>query len=354
MNHKFKLARRMARFRPSLLAALAVLFAACDSTDLLTPDSPISDSFTADSLATADSVAAADSLAGLAVDDGSGTEEDTPVEEETPGDAPASAISLSIAYAGGIPIGAFHVPNDQFGSRLNGALRNIYPQYLLSNLRAIKARGGKVTLALSGGQSNFTDSRGNFSLTKWKAVVDRFKGVNFSSYINDGTIIGHYLIDEPSDRSNWNGKQVSPATIEAMAKYSKMRWPKMVTIVRDWPTYMASYSGSYTYLDAAWAQYRASKGSVSSVMSSNISAAKRKGLALIVGLNILKGGNGGGKMTASQVKSWGSTLLATSYPCAFISWKYDGSYMSRTDIKSAMSYLRSKAQNRSSKSCRGS
>jgi hypothetical protein len=36
-------------------------------------------------------------------------------------------------YAGGIPLG-FHLPNDQYGSRYNGALRTIYPEYLLSNL----------------------------------------------------------------------------------------------------------------------------------------------------------------------------------------------------------------------------
>jgi hypothetical protein len=341
MTYHFKLARRVARFRVPSLAALVLTFAACNNSDLLTPDNPIADSFTGDSLAGA-----------AGTDMPSDPEDKTPVEEETPGDA--APISFSISYSGGIPMGAFHIPNDQFGYRYNGALRNIYPQYLLSNLAAIKARGGKVALTLAGGQSRFTDSHGNFSLSLWKASVDRFKGVNFSSYINDGTIIGHYLIDEPSDRTNWNGKAVSPATIEAMAKYSKMRWPKMITIVRDWPTYMASYSGTYNYHDAAWVQSRASKGKDSTVMSSNIAAAKKKGLALIVGLNILRGGYSGGKMTASQVKSWGATLLGTSYPCAFISWKYDSYYMSRTDIKSAMSYLRNKAQSRSSKSCRGS
>ena len=40
-------------------------------------------------------------------------------------------------------------------------------------------------------------------------------------------------------------------------------------------------------------------------------------------------------MTASQVKAWGSALLSNSYPCAFISWKYNTDYLSGTGIKSA-------------------
>ena len=80
--------------------------------------------------------------------------------------------------------------------------------------------------------------------------------------------------------------------------------------------------------------------------------AKKKDLALVVGLNVLRGGPNGSKMTASQVKSWGSTLLSSSYPCAFISWEYNSTYLNKSSIKDAMSYLHRKAKNRSSKTCR--
>jgi hypothetical protein len=53
------------------------------------------------------------------------------------------------------------------------------------------------------GHERHYKSRGYFDLGKWKARVNRFRGVDFYSYVRDGTIIGHYLIDEPYDAHNW-------------------------------------------------------------------------------------------------------------------------------------------------------
>jgi hypothetical protein len=259
--------------------------------------------------------------------------------------------NLSGATGSGISMGTFSQPVSAFGSVLSGAQRIITPDYLLSNLAAIRAKGGRVMLDLAGSQRLWKDASGHFSMTKWKARVDRYRRVNFSSYINDGTIIGHYLIDEPNDPSNWNGRIVSAATVEAMAQYSKQIWPGMPTIVRAQPDFMATYSGSFRYLDAAWAQYVTRKGTASDYLKKNLAYAQKKGLALVVGLNISKGGNNGAHMTASQVKTWGSTMLSSSYPCAFISWQYESGYLSGS-MRDALASLRSQAQNRTRKSCR--
>jgi hypothetical protein len=129
----------------------------------------------------------------------------------------------------------------------------------------------------------------------------------------------------------------------------------MTTIVRTWPDYLADWNGSYRYLDAAWAQYAANRfPDPKAFLSSNISRAKAKGLALVVGLNISKGSPSKGQMSASQVKSYGSALLADSYPCAFISWKYNSDHLSSGSMKESMAYLRNRAENRGSKNCRGS
>jgi hypothetical protein len=236
----------------------------------------------------------------------------------------------------------------------NGAKLTLKPWELMPTLAAVKARGGRVTLALAGSPATFIDANGHFDLRKWKARVDRFRSKNFSSYIKDGTVIGHYLVDEPNDPSNWNGRMVSQATVEEMARYSKQIWPTLPTIVRTESSYLAKWSGTYRYLDAAWAQYVHRKGDVGAFLSRNVADAKRKGLALVVGLNILRGGPNLAPMTASQVKTWGSALLRSSYPCAFISWQYDAAYLSSKSIKEAMAVLRRKAQNRTTKTCRGS
>ena len=136
-----------------------------------------------------------------------------------------------------------------------------------------------------------------------------------------------------------------------MARYSKSIWPSLKTVVRAEP-YEIKWSGTYRYLDAAWAQYLSRKGNASDYLQKNVSAAKQMGLGLIVGLNLVGGGTPNGTwMTPSEVENWGSALLSSDYPCAFISWQYDGAYLSSSSMKSAMDRLRRLAQYRSSRSC---
>lgn len=85
----------------------------------------------------------------------------------------------------------------------------------------------------------------------------------------------------------------------------------------------------------------------------HVADAQRTGLAPVVGLNLLRGGTPNRtKMTARQVQSYGSALLSSSYPCAFVSWQYNDAYLSNRSMKSAMKSLRQKAEGRSSRSCR--
>lgn len=308
MTYTFKLSRRIARLRAAALATAAIAVLGC-SADSFEPE------------------------------DGSG-----------PDGAPVGVSDLaSASFAGGIPFGIYHQPTSTFGARYNGALRNIWPAYLLKELAAIKQRGGRVVLTFSGAEKNFKDADGHFSLSKWKQRVDQFRAVDFSAYIKDGTVIAHYLIDEPNDASNWNGRPVPPSTLEEMARYSKQIWPGLPTVVRVDPSYLST---NHQYLDAAWAQYVYRKGPAADYIRKNVTDAQNRGLMLITGMNILKGGPNGAKMTASQVQEWGSTLLNSSYPCAFISWQYDSNYLSGSGIAAAMDVLRSKAQNRSTRSCR--
>jgi hypothetical protein len=306
MVHRFKSsfsAATAARLRVPLLAAMIFAFAGCENNESLSPES----------------IAA------------------TEVEV------------ASVGFAGGIPIGNFNQPIGEFGSLFNGAHSNTGPGALMQELAQVKAKGGKVVLALSGSPKYYLEN-GRFSMSKWKARIDRYKGVNFGSYINDGTVIGHYMIDEPNDPSNWNGQPVSPSTLEEMARYSKQLWPNLATIVRVDPKYLGS---NHRYLDAAWAQYLYRRGNVNDYVRTMVGEAQRKGLGLVVGLNVLHGGSPNGTpMSASEVESFGSALLSSSYPCAFINWKYTSTYMNSSSIRNAMNKLRNKAESRGTKSCR--
>ncbi|HEY9014132.1 MAG TPA: hypothetical protein VIM84_03595 [Gemmatimonadales bacterium] len=318
MIYKRKYAHWMARLRAPVVSSLVFALFGCNSTDTLSTD-PTSPS------------------------------------QDTPEVLPADDGATAMAYRGGIPFGTFALPTSYFGSVYNGAMQNNWPGSLLAELKAIKARGGKVVLMFAGSEQYYKDRYGHFDFGKWKARVNRFRNVNFSAYVKDGTIIGHYLIDEPHDTHNWNGRPVSQGMVEAMAQYSKSIWPSMPAIVRDEPVWLRKYSGSFRYLDGAWAQYSARRGSVTTYINSQVSAAKAKGLSLIVGLNMLKGGSPNRTaMSATEVERYGSALLASSYPCAFLSWKYSSSYLSSSSMKTAMQRLSNKAESRGFKSCRGS
>ena len=310
MTYTFKLSRRLARIRAAGIAALLLAAGACESGDSFAPES--------------------------------GAE--TPAAVESPALA-------SVAFAGGIPFGTYALPTSQFGSRYNGGMRTIAPFQLLEELAAIKARGGKIALMMAGSEFNYRDAEGHFSLTKWKQRIDRFKGINFSAYVNDGTIIAHYLIDEPYDPANYGGQPVPGATLEEMARYSKSIWPNMPTLVRAEP-YLIKWSGTYRYLDAAWAQYLWRKGDVREYLDRNVREAQAMGLGLVVGLNLRHGGNPNLTwMSADEAESWGSVLLSTGYACAFLSWQWEDSYFSQGAVGAAMDRLRARAQNRATRKC---
>ena len=315
----YKLSPWRARLGASALSACLLTLAACDASEVFEPqtDAP---------LEAADAADPGDEL--VAFDD----------------------TLLAAASRRGIPIGTFAQPMSAFGRTYNGGHQNFSPGSIVRELKAIRARGGRVVVAFSGSPKYYREN-GHFSFEKWKSRVKRFKGINLSPFIQDGTIIGHYLIDEPNDPANWRGRPVSPATLEQMAKYSKQLWPRMPTIVRVEPGYLGR---NHHYLDAAWAQYLHRKGPVESFLRRNVSAAQDRRLGLVVGLNVLKGGSPNGtRMTASEVKKWGGALLNSSYPCAFISWTYNRSYLSSRGVGDAMRALRHKAESRSARSCRG-
>jgi hypothetical protein len=332
MTQGFTFARGITRLRAIALALSGLVAGACQNADVLTP--------------TGDEIAAPVSAAPLA-------------------DSTATAIPsfLTGATAPGIVFASFDLPLTLLGSVHTGSVRSPDQYSLLTTLSAARAKGARLVLKLAGGSdSHVKNSDGTFSLTKWKAMVDRFKVVNFGSYLTDGTILGHYLIDEPYLASRWGGKVISQYTVEAMAKYSKQLWPGMTTLVRVHPTWLASSSITYTYLDAGWAQYAARKGDPTKWITSEAAAAKLKGLGLVVSLNAINGGNGSSgirgtssgqySMSASELKTYGTALLNQTRACGFLLWQYSSTYFGRYDIKTAMSALSTKARNHVKTSCR--
>jgi hypothetical protein len=258
----------------------------------------------------------------------------------------------------GLAFGPFHLPAARFGPGNSATLLTANPLSLLEYLEAARRADTRVLLGLVGNERRYRDDKGHFSMAKWKQRVDRFRGIDISSYIRDGTVMGHYILDEPHDPSNWGGTIVTRAQVDELARYSKEIWPSMPTIVRGWPDFLKGYQ--YQYLDAAWAQYSERFGDLDAFITNNVRDARASGLALVVGLNLLGGGRKGSgltgygsryAMTASLVRRAGGVLMAEPYSCAFLNWEYNAAYFSRSDIKAALEELSQEARSRPLKSC---
>jgi hypothetical protein len=252
------------------------------------------------------------------------------------------------------------VPPSSISSAFNALKTDAYLPVLLAKLEAARRSNDRLLISFSGQSGAYTDSAG-FNLSKWKQKVDEFRGLDLSSYVADGTLMGHYIMDEPSDPRNWNGHRVSLADIDAMARYSKEIWPDLPTVIRGWPAYLKGYH--YEYLDAAWAGYHSRFGPIEDFIVNNVRDAKESGLALVVSLNMLAGGGESGipgyfndkySMTASQVRTWGSALLAEPYVCAFFMFRYNPDYFARADLQGAVAELSEKARSLPNRLCRRS
>jgi hypothetical protein len=339
-------------FQASTIGLLAFL-AACGGSDGV---GPTTESPTAAAPAPTDSSAVPDSTIPV----------DSTLFPVPTGDTlGAAGIALSGSAAPGIVFGSYDLDISLLGSLHTGALRVPSPNMLLTELSTARAHAARLVLKLVGGSDSWVkNSDGTFSLTKWKSMVDRFKGINFSSYITDGTVLAHILIDEPNRASKWGGKTISTATLEAMAKYSKQYWPAIPTVVRVVPSWLAASPTTYTYLDAGWAQYTSRKGDAAKWLASEVAAARTKGLGVVVSMNVLDGGNGSSgirgytsglsAMSATEVRNYGTALLNNSYACGFFLWtyQYGKTYYARSDIKAAMTDLSAKAKAHAKTSCR--
>jgi hypothetical protein len=283
-----------------------------------------------------------------------------PTAEGEAVDAPDNTAAATLS---GIVFSSAALTVSQVNSVHTGLIETATPSNLLGMLSELRSKKGRVLLKLAGGDKAYRNDDGTFNLTKWKSNVDRFRKINFSSYISDGTIIGHFLVDEPHFAGRWGDKAIPQATVEEAAKYSKQIWPGLPTIVSAPANWLASATITYVHLDAGWAMFRSkTSSSPSDYIRQQVKRAQSKKLGLVAGLNVLDGGNGSSGIRGTQPKTWamsaaelrkyGTALLAQDYVCAFSLWRYSSSYYTRADIKSALADLSAQARNHPKTSCR--
>lgn len=280
-------------------------------------------------------------------------------------DVPVSAVAPPIypfgPHIGGA--GGWDLVTDAFTSaHLNG-----YRETVIDELNAARANGKTVILLLARSAPNYKNPDGTFSLEMWKAEVDQFTDIDFTPWIEDGTLLVHYLISEPMSRGRWGGEVITVEVLDEMARYSKQHWPNLPTTVREQPTDLILHAGGYetpvagwgwSYLDAAWARYLTRKGPIDEFIDAEVAAAKEQGLGLLFGMNVLSGGDGSSGrigyndayvMSPEELVEYGTKLISEPYGCAMIMWHLnhdDIPYFGTPEVDSATEQLGEVARSR--------
>jgi len=289
-------------------------------------------------------------------------EEVPPVEEPAPTPAPVLigfwGLNGYLSTEGLADVQTrFHSTVFQIASGAPGYTVNTF-------LPLVRASGMKVTLRLSGNHPVYTTD-GNFDLAKWKAAMDVWTGSGVQAYIDDGTLVGHMLLD---DIDTFAGADPTAADLDEMARYSEELLPGLMTYVRQKCSRMptpATEDGHYVFLDNCVNQYTNypgySDGPIADYVVEQTAAAASRGLGMINGLNIADGGDGSsghsgwgaGKyaMSAAEITTYGAALLAVPNLQMFLMWEYDGQelwsdgvtigsdYFDQPDIQAALAGL---------------
>lgn len=338
--------------------------------------------FTAGTTGGAFHVVARDSVVGLA--------DTAAVTVDAPAPAPAPTPEPTPTPTGsGIAFGTFHLPDDQYGVRsYTGALRGLEPSYAETNLAAAASKGIRLVVSLPGSRSTYTNADGTFNLTLWKQRMDRWRTYAslLDKYYQSGTIVGNYLVDEPHCSGCWGGKTIAYADVEEMGRYAKSFLPNLPTLVRTTPGWLLGWGQSYPSIDGAWAQYEGPLHYPSANMTpeqfrdKNVADAKKLGMSLVFGLNVLDGGDGSSGimgamgvstrwvMSASEVEHAGTVFAGSSYACSVMDWRYSLTYTSsrltsaqlsliqkfddRSDVKAALAKVADVAKSHATVSCK--
>ncbi|GIW99017.1 MAG: hypothetical protein KatS3mg111_2350 [Pirellulaceae bacterium] len=238
-----------------------------------------------------------------------------------------------------VPFGPFHLPPEMFGKPFNltmAAVRS--PADAIRILQAAKQNRTQVLIHLSGGRNRHRNPDGSFSLERFTIQLQRFKDVDFQPFVEDGTLIGHLLFDEPHDPSNWNGRPVPYQTIDAAAAASKRLFPELPTGVGSHASFLAA-GAPFKHLDFVSAQYSARRGEFQTWLQRQVEGTQQIKLKLVISLNVLDGGDPRQRRQPMSAIMLQRTLgAAISEPTAMgvLMWKWDPGYFNRPDIRKVL------------------
>ncbi len=174
---------------------------------------------------------------------------------------------------------------------------------VLPLLSSARAAGVRIVLHVTRDNSQMRDAQGHFVISTWKADFDAIttNPTALRSYVQDGTLIGHYAIDEPF----FDFTSFRVTDLEDICQYQKAKWPFVPCLVRisniqldDSARTQAPAGFTFRYVDAGWAQLTdfafdkpPFNGNFQMWYETNLTAGRQRGLGLMYGFQLIEGGH---------------------------------------------------------------
>jgi len=262
-----------------------------------------------------------------------------------------SGTSVGIPFG---PVGAWDGVTLKPGMELfNYSFGTEHATTIINRLSTARSRGLRMVVNFTGGAHSNYLTDGVFDKAKWTARLNTFNTPEIrqavAAAVADGVLIGASVLDEPhhyglGDPANsWGPK----------GTFTKVRVDSLCTDVkRMFPTIPVGVShghndfepaNSYRVCEFIIDQYAYRKGEVTQYRDEGLAMARRDGMSILFGMNLLDGGmmlgpecpqpetGGPGtlprgcRMTSDQVRQWGKIL--GSGGCAMSMWRYDDVFM---------------------------
>ena len=288
-----------------------------------------------------------------------------PAPAPTPEPAPAPAPTPAPVPAKlGVAFGVWHLPPASYASTAYTGAYLGYgtvvsastPAGVLAQIAQAKAAGRRLMLNLVGRKSAST---GGPDMTYYLSTLNAWKpyAAQLATYVEDGTVIGTVLADEPNCASCWRGKTWTVAQMQQVATATRELVPNIPRGFRVAPAWLKRLNAPalYAELDFAWLQYEGPlhlpcAKAITTCIDNASAAATSIRLKLVTGMNTLDGGDGSSgipgtftnaatvkrwQLSAAEVLQYGLPLVTDPRVCAVLSWRY-GTNATKAQINSRM------------------
>ena len=261
------------------------------------------------------------------------------------------------------------------------------PSTIVTQISNARSRGLHMMLAMTGGAHKATNPgcclsviNGvlQFDRAKWDATLATFNTSAIRDAIakgvQDGTIIGATVMDEPYVHGGGDGNTWGPAGTMTKARVDSL----CTEVKRYFPTLAAGVehqhqlfepTKSYRVCDFIVDQYNSYMGSVTTWRDAGLAMAARDHHAILFSMNVLNGGTQdkdgtwdctgtGGKglyspncrMTATQVRDFGLALGPSG--CGLFMWRYDDAFATNYDNQRSFKDIATTMAAASGRACR--